>query len=205
MARRFTGGRLVVATRNPGKLQELRELLPAGVDLVPAGDLGLPEPEETGASFAENALIKARAAALGSGLPAGAVVCHVDGLPGVNSARWAEASGGYPAAMRRIHDELAARSGAFELADLGAHFACAVCLFWPEDGHHEGFEGRVDGELASPPRGSAGFGYDPIFVPAAGDGRTFAEMDAGDKHALSHRARAVRAMIAACFASPSVR
>ena len=206
-ARRFEGDRLVVATHNPGKLGEFQDLLPARIGLVPAGELGLPEPVEDGASFAGNALIKARAAALATGLPAladdsGFVVPGLDGAPGIESARWAGAGRDFRAAMRRVHDRLAARFGTFEAADRRARFVAALCLYWPDDGHHETFEGRVEGELAWPPRGAGGFGYDPIFVPAEGDGRTFAEMEPAEKHALSHRGRALRALAEACFAPP---
>ncbi len=203
MARTFTGDRLVVATHNPGKLAEFRDLLrPQGVEVVSAGELGLAEPVEEGESFAANGLIKARAAAGATDLPAvaddsGLVVHGLGGLPGVHSARWAKECGSFEAAMRRIHDELAARFGAFDAADRRAHFACVLCLCWP-DGHHETFEGRIDGEITWPPRGAGGFGYDPIFVPERGTG-TFAEMPPAEKHALSHRGRALRALIEACF------
>ena len=206
MARRaFTGDHLVVATHNRGKLAEFRDLLrPHGVEVVSAGELGLAEPAEDGGSFAANALIKARAAALATGLPAvaddsGLVVHGLDGLPGVRSARWAEECGSFEAAMRRVHDELAARFGAFDAADRSAHFACALCLFWP-DGHHEAVEGRVEGEIVWPPRGAGGFGYDPIFVPRTAT-LTFAEMPPREKHALSHRGQALRALVEACFRS----
>jgi XTP/dITP diphosphohydrolase len=208
VARRpFAGDRLVVATHNPGKLAEFRDLLPAGVTPVSAGELGLPEPVEDGRSFAENALIKARAAALAAGLPAvaddsGLVVAGLDGAPGIESARWAGPGRDFRAAMRRVHDGLGARFGAFEAADRRAAFVAALCLYWPEgDGHHEAVEGRVDGLLVWPPRGAGGFGYDPMFAPAGGDGRTFAEMDPAEKHALSHRGRALRALVEACFRS----
>ena len=207
MARRrpFTGDRLVVATHNPGKLAEFRALLPAGVTLVPAGELGLPEPVEDGATFAANALIKARAAASASGLPAladdsGLSVAGLDGAPGIESARGAGPGRDFRAAMRRVHDGLAARFGSFEAADRRAAFVAVLCLCWPDgDGHHEAAEGRVEGLLVWPPRGAGGFGYDPMFAPAEGDGRTFAEMSPAGKHALSHRGRALRALAAACF------
>lgn len=202
-ARSWTGDRLVVATHNPGKLREFRTLLgPLGIEVVSAGDLGLAEPAEEGADFAANARIKARAAAAAAGLPAladdsGLVVDGLGGRPGVHSARWAKECGSFEAAMRRLHDELAARFAAFDVADRRARFVCTVALCWP-DGHCETFEGRVEGEIIWPPRGAGGFGYDPVFVPAGASG-TFAEMPAAEKHAQSHRGRALRALVDACF------
>ena len=166
--RRITG-RLVIATHNPGKLREMRELLaPFGVEAVSAGELGLGEPEETGASFRENARIKAGAAATAAGLPAfsddsGIVVDALDGAPGIHSARWAGPSKNFEAAMREIDVRLHDR-GATTPQDRTAHFISALCVAWP-DGHTEEFEGRVDGTLVWPPRGDKGFGYDPMFLP----------------------------------------
>jgi XTP/dITP diphosphohydrolase len=203
--RPFSGDRLVLATHNAGKLAELAELLrPRGVTIVTAGALGLAEPAETGATFAENAALKARAAAAASGLPAladdsGLVVHALGGLPGVRSARWAGPGRDFASAIRLVLDALERRYGSFEAADPRASFVALLCLAWP-DGHAELFEGRVDGRLVAEPRGEHGFGYDPIFVPT-GETRTFAEMPAAEKHGLSHRARAVRALLAGCFAA----
>ncbi len=197
MARRLTGSRLVIASHNAGKVREIGDLVaPFGVTAAAAADLGLAEPEETGASFAENAALKAHAAAEASGLPAladdsGLVVPALGGLPGVHSARWAGPDRDFTAAMRRVEAALAGRD------DPSAHFTAALALAWP-DGHCETFEGRVDGALSFPPRGTRGFGYDPIFVPD-GHAVTFAEMEPAEKHAISHRARAFRKLVAACF------
>lgn len=199
MSRRFPGGRLVVATHNPGKLVELRALFaPFTADLVSAGELGLPEPEETGLTFIANAELKARAAATASGFPAladdsGLSVAALDGAPGIYSARWAGDTKDFGIAMARIRRELADKG----LATSPAWFTCALTLGFP-DGTCESFEGRIDGTLAFPPRGTRGFGYDPIFVPDGFD-TTFGEMDPDAKHAMSHRARAFSQLIAACF------
>jgi XTP/dITP diphosphohydrolase len=185
------GERLVVASHNPGKLAELAALFaPFGIEAVGAPALGLAEPEETGASFAENATIKALAAARASGLPAvaddsGFSVAALNGAPGVHTADWAmlpDGSRDYGVAMALTR----ARIG--EPADEGAWFTCCLALAWP-DGQVETFEGRVDGCWVWPPRGSRGFGYDPMFVPA-GEVETFGEMAPERKHAISHRARA---------------
>ncbi|MDJ0949958.1 MAG: RdgB/HAM1 family non-canonical purine NTP pyrophosphatase [Alphaproteobacteria bacterium] len=197
MARRFTGGRLVIASHNAGKVREIAALLaPYGVDAVSAGALDLPEPEETGDSFTANAALKARAAATGASLPAlsddsGLVIPALEGAPGIHSARWAGPERDFAAAMRRVERELAGKH------DRSAHFVCVLALAWP-DGHCECFEGRVYGALVWPPRGERGFGYDPIFVPRGHD-LTFGEMDPDAKHAISHRADAFRKLIAACF------
>jgi XTP/dITP diphosphohydrolase len=199
VARRFAGGRLVIASHNPGKVREIDDLLaPFGVATVGAAALGLPEPEETGATFAANAELKARAAARASGLPAladdsGLSVAALGGAPGIHSARWAGPDKDFAVAMARVWRELEARGA----ADRGAEFVCALSLCWP-DGHCETFEGRVAGDLVWPPRGAFGFGYDPIFVPAGGD-LTFGEMAPAEKHAISHRARAFAQLIDACF------
>ncbi len=196
-ARRALKGRIVAATHNSGKLREIRELFaPYGITAVGAAELGLAEPEETGATFAANATIKAEAAARAAGEPAladdsGLCVEALGGAPGIYSARWAE--GDFAAAMARVEWELKA---AHAPKPWRAHFVSALALAWP-DGATETFEGRVDGELVFPPRGTAGFGYDPIFRPD-GHERTFGEMSAEEKHglpadgslALSHRARA---------------
>jgi len=198
VARRLVGDRLVLASHNPGKAAEFRDLLaPFGIAVLSAADLGLAEPEETGTSFAENAVIKACAAAGAAGLPAladdsGLEVAALGGAPGIHSARWAD--GDFAAAMRRIERALEGKS------DRRARFVAALVLAWP-DGHCEVFEGVVEGTLVFPPRGSRGFGYDPIFV-ARGGTRTFGEMDPAEKHRISHRARAFAALRAACLAPP---
>jgi XTP/dITP diphosphohydrolase len=198
MARKLDrGGRLVVASHNPGKVREIGDLLePYGVAVVSAGDLGLPEPVEDGATFAENAAIKALAAARAAALPAladdsGLAVTALGGAPGIRSARWAGADKDFALAMRKVEDALAGH------ADRSASFVCALCLAWP-DGHAETFLGRVSGQLVWPPRGDRGFGYDPVFVPD-GHAVTFAEMEPAEKHAMSHRADAFRQLVAACF------
>jgi len=199
MARRLERGRLVIATHNPGKLVEIAELVaPYGVDAVSAGDLGLPEPEETGDSFAANAILKATAAANAAGLPAladdsGLAVDALDGDPGIYSARWAGPGKDFGAAMQKVEDALTAGG----TADRSARFVCALALAWP-DGHVECFEGTVEGTLVWPPRGARGFGYDPMFLPSGG-ARTFGEMEPAAKHAISHRASAFRRMVAACL------
>lgn len=199
MPRLLTESKLIVASHNPGKLTEIAALLaPCGIDTISAGELGLPEPEETGETFAENAALKALASALGADLPAladdsGLVIPALDGQPGLHSARWAEDANGardFNRAMQRVVDELAG-------GDAAAHFICALCLAWP-DGHTEIFEGRVEGRITWPMRGDKGFGYDAIFQPAGHD-MTFAEMEPAKKHAMSHRAAAFRKMIDACF------
>ena len=198
--RPFTGPELVVASHNPGKVQELRDLLvPLGVTAVSAADLGLRAPVEDGGTFAENARIKAWAAAQAAGRPAladasGLVVHGLDGAPGILSARWAAAAGGFPGAMARVEKELGAPAGA---PDRTAHFTAALALAWP-DGHVEEFQGRVDGALVWPPRGEHGFGYDPMFV-AQGHSKTFAELAPATKRAISHRADAFRKLIDGCF------
>ena len=196
------GERLVIATHNPGKLREIAELIePLGIACVGAEELGLPEPEEIGNTFLDNADLKAREAADLSGLPAlsddsGMCVDALHGLPGIFSARWAEDGDGnrdWMRAMERVWTRLEA---AGPDASRDAHFACALSLAWPNDGQIEGFEGRVDGTLVWPPRGDNGFGYDPMFVPA-GHERTFGEMDPAEKHTISHRARAFEKLLAA--------
>ena len=194
--------KLVIATHNPGKLREIRDLLaPLGIDCVSAAELGLPEPEEIGNSFVDNADLKAREAADLSGLPAladdsGIAVDALHGLPGIFSARWAEDEAGnrdFGRAMERVWREVEAAG-----PDAGhdAHFACALSLAWPDDGQVQSFEGRVDGTLIWPPRGDKGFGYDPMFVPVGYD-QTFGEMDPEEKHRISHRADAFRKLVAA--------
>lgn len=200
--RHFAGPRLVVATHNPGKLREIAVLLrPYVGEIVAAGDLGLPEPEETGTTFVANAELKALAAATGAGEPAladdsGLVVPALDGAPGIYSARWCGPGRDFGAAMERVERELLALG---PHASRKAHFVAALTLAWP-DGHCETFEGYVHGRLTWPPRGNRGFGYDPIFIPDGLD-ITFGEMDPAAKHAMSHRADAFRRLVAACFAA----
>jgi XTP/dITP diphosphohydrolase len=202
-------GRIVIATHNPGKLREMRELLaPYGIDAVSAGELGLGEPEETGTSFRDNARIKAQAAANASGLPAfaddsGLAVDALDGEPGIHSARWAGDDKNFARAMETIEAKLHER-GADRQELRKARFVSALCVAWPE-GHLEEFEATVEGTLVWPPRGTAGFGYDPMFLPD-GHTRTFGEMTADEKHGLppkgqglSHRARAFLKLAAACL------
>ncbi len=197
MARRFGGGRLVIASHNAGKVREIAFLLkPYDAQIVSAAELGLAEPEETGTTFAANAELKALAAARAAGSPAladdsGLAVKALDGQPGIHSARWAGPERDFAAAMGRIEHALGPD------ADRRARFVSALTLAWP-DGHRETREGRVTGTLVWPPRGDNGFGYDPMFLP---DGLeiTFGEMAPDDKHVISHRANAFRKLIAACF------
>jgi XTP/dITP diphosphohydrolase len=202
-------GKLVIATHNPGKLAEMRELLaPHGVEAVSAGDLGLGEPEETGDTFEANARIKAVAAAKAARLPAfaddsGIVVDALDGAPGIHSARWAGPNKDFGAAMAQI-ERLLRERGATARDQRGAHFVSALCVAWP-DHHIEEVEARVDGTLVWPPRGTAGFGYDPMFMPNGFD-RTFGEMTSIEKHGLpplglglSHRARAFVKLAEICL------
>jgi XTP/dITP diphosphohydrolase len=203
--RRLTG-KVVIATHNPGELTELRDLLaPYGVEAVSAGELDLPEPEETGSTFIENARIKAHAATKATGLPAfaddsGLAVDALGGEPGIYSARWAGPSKDFARAMQTIEDKLKA----LNTSNRKAQFVAALCIAWP-DGHTEDFEARVEGTLVWPPRGDKGFGYDPMFLPNGFD-RTFGEMNADEKHGLpprgkglSHRARAFVQLAEACL------
>jgi XTP/dITP diphosphohydrolase len=190
-------GRVVVASHNSGKVREIAALLaPLGVEAVPAASLRLIEPEETEATFAGNAALKARAAAEASGLPAladdsGLEVFALEGAPGVYSARWAGPAKDFKVAMARVHEQLAARPG----ADRGARFVCALALAQP-DGTVQVFEGEARGRIVWPPRGEKGFGYDPIFQPD-GHERTFGEMAHEEKLPLTHRARAFEKLLAA--------
>jgi XTP/dITP diphosphohydrolase len=206
--RRITG-KLVIATHNPGKLAEMRELLaPHGIEAVSAGELGLPEPDETGDSFAANARIKAVSAAMATQLPAfaddsGLAVDALDGAPGIFSARWAGPSKDFGAAMARI-ERLLQERGAREASQRRAHFVSALCVAWP-DGHLEEVEAEAAGTLVWPPRGNAGFGYDPMFLPV-GFSRSFGEMTSLEKHGLpplglglSHRARAFVKLAEICL------
>ena len=212
--RKLAPGKLVIASHNEGKVREIRDLLgPFGIDPVSAAELDLPEPDEIGTTFIDNADLKARQAADLSGLPAladdsGLCVEALDNRPGIFSARWAldpdatvppDAGPGeihgardFGRAMRRVHDEIEALGPE---ANRNAHFVCALALVWP-DGRSEWFEGRVEGSLVWPPRGDRGFGYDPMFVPA-GHELTFGEMDPEQKHRISHRADAFRKLVEA--------
>jgi XTP/dITP diphosphohydrolase len=197
-ARRYRESRLLLATHNPGKVKEFERLLaPTGVALDGMGHL--PAPEETGQTFLENARIKARAAVAATGRPALAddsgLACRgLDGAPGVESARWAGPDQDFAHAMRRVHDALERRFDGFERADKACAFVAVLVLAWP-DGHEEVAEGRLEGTLAWPPRGAGGFGYDAMVVPA-GETRTCAQLSPYEKGAISHRGRAVRALMA---------
>jgi XTP/dITP diphosphohydrolase len=212
--RKLQPGKLVIASHNMGKVREIKDLLgPYGVKPVSAAELDLPEPDEIGATFVDNADLKAREAADLSGLPAladdsGLCVDALDGRPGIFSARWAlsadprvapangpgevEGPRDFDLAMRRVWEALEAQGPE---ASRNAHFVCALAVCWP-DGRSEWFEGRVEGCLVWPPRGASGFGYDPMFVPAGRD-LTFGEMDPAEKHRISHRADAFRKLVAA--------
>ena len=200
--RKLGPGKLVIASHNPGKVKEIAALLePYGIETVSAAALDLPEPEETGTTFVVNAELKARSAADLSGLPAladdsGLCVEALNGDPGVYTANWAETPSGrdWDLAMRKVEDALNAKGPA---VSRDAHFVCVLALAWP-DGHVEWFEGRAEGKLTWPPRGTVGFGYDPVFVPTGHD-RSYAELDPAEKHAISHRADAFRQMVAAVF------
>jgi XTP/dITP diphosphohydrolase len=208
VSRKLTGP-VVIATQNPGKLVEMRELLaPYGIAAQSAGELGLPEPKETGTTFAANARLKAMAAAKATGKVAfaddsGLVVDALDGEPGIHSARWAGPDKDFRFAMNKIQTLLIER-GARVPKQRRCHFVAALCLAWP-DGHTEEFEGRVDGVAVWPPRGDKGFGYDPLLMPDGHD-RTFGQMSAEEKHGLppkgkglSHRARAFVKLAEACL------
>ena len=199
---RGIGEKLVIATHNDGKFREISALLePFGIECLSAKALDLPEAEETGVSFVDNAEIKAREAADLTGLPAladdsGLCVDALGGMPGIFSARWAEERAGgrdFRVAMERVWEQLEA-CGPRTTRD--AHFICALSIAWPNDGQCESFEGRVDGSLVWPPRGDKGFGYDPMFV-AAGREETFGEMDPAEKHRISHRAQAFGKLVKA--------
>ncbi len=209
-AHRKVTGPLVIATHNPGKLAEMRELLvPYGIEAVSAAELGLPAPEESGSTFRANARHKALSAASAAGMAAfaddsGLAVDALGGAPGVHSARWAGAHKDFRRAMELIEEKLRER-GTRAPAERRAHFVSALCVAWP-DRHVEEFEARVDGTLVWPPRGAHGFGYDPMFLPD-GHARTFGEMTREEKHSLppagrglSHRARAFLKLAEACLA-----
>ncbi len=196
MTRKLETKKLVVATHNEGKLKELAELLaPYAIEVVSSSDLNLPEPEETGNTFAENAAIKALAAAKASGLPAladdsGLEVLALGGKPGIYSARWAP-DGNFQQAMSKINDMLTGNP------ERGANFTCALVIAWPDE-HTELFEGKVFGNLCWPPMGDNGFGYDPFFVPD-GYGESFGVLNAETKQKISHRSRAFAQFITNCF------
>jgi len=196
MARRFVGSKLVIASHNPGKVIEIAALLaPYRVETLGAAELGLAEPEETGATFEANAALKARAAALTTNLPAladdsGLVVPALGGAPGIYSARWAEPGRDFKVAMERVNRELGDK-------DRSAAFVSVLALAWP-DGEEALFRGEVHGRLTWPPRGENGFGYDPIFVPED-QKQTYGEMTLTEKFATDHRARAFAKLVAACF------
>ncbi|NOD93945.1 RdgB/HAM1 family non-canonical purine NTP pyrophosphatase [Ruegeria sp. HKCCD4884] len=202
MTRKFDGDRLLVATHNKGKLEEMAHLLePFGVTVVGAGEMNLPEPEETEDTFVGNARIKAHAAAKATSLPAlsddsGITIDALDGAPGVYTADWAETANGrdFLMAMTRAHNELEAKNAPHPRT---AQFRCTLVLAWP-DGHDEVFEGIAPGHLVWPIRGKDGFGYDPMFVPDGHD-ITFAEMDRWEKNKISHRGRAVEKFVKGCF------
>ena len=202
-------GKVVIATHNPGKLKEMRKLLrPHGIETISAGDLGLDEPIENGTSFADNAKIKAVAAAHASQLPAladdsGLSVEALDGAPGIHSARWAGEKKDFARAMKTVEEKLKLKGATSPSMRRGA-FIAVLCLAWP-DGEIATFEGRVDGTIVWPPRGAQGFGYDPLFLPDGFD-RTFGEMSSEEKHGLpprgqglSHRARAFLKLAGSCL------
>ena len=205
---RRVSGKIVIATHNSGKLRQMRELLePYGIEAVSAGELNLPEPEETGATFIENAVIKARAATDATGLPAfaddsGLCVDALNGDPGIYSARWAE-NDDFAGAMALVDTKM--REAGAATQNRGGHFVSALAVTWP-DGHQEIVEGKVFGQIVWPPRGEKGFGYDPFFLPDDHD-LTFGEMSSEEKHgipadgseALSHRARAFQMLADACL------
>lgn len=195
-----SGARIVLATHNPGKAKELHEILGGQFAIVTAGELALVEPEETESTFAGNALLKARTAAQATGLIAmaddsGLSVAALDGAPGIYSARWAGPDKDFTLAMAKVEERLAEAAEPSEDQDRSAWFTCALAVAWP-DGPGVVVEGRVDGALTFPPRGTRGFGYDPIFTPVGHD-QTFGEMDPAQKDAMSHRAIAFAKLKAA--------
>lgn len=199
MTRRLAGGKLVVASHNPGKVHEIAALMaPFNIETISASSIKLAEPEETEATFAGNALIKAKAAAIASKLPAladdsGLCVDAIDGQPGIYSARWAGPTKDFQLAMFTLHERMQQANATTH----SAHFTCALALAWP-NGESEVFEGEVAGEIVWPPRGDLGFGYDPIFVPK-GHVLTFGEMPPAQKHGMSHRAHAFKKFVSACL------
>ncbi len=200
MPRRFSEPRLVVASHNAGKVREIADLLaPFGLDITSAGQLNLPEPEETGDTFIANAELKAKAAVTGANMPAladdsGLAVEGLDGDPGLYSARWAGPERDFNAAMALVQEKLG------DNPNRRAYFVSALSLAWP-DGHVESFEGRIYGDMVWPPRGDGGFGYDPMFLPDGYD-LTFGELDYDKKQRISHRALAFQKLIDGCFREP---
>lgn len=198
---KFSEKKLVVASHNPGKIREIRELLaPYSIEVLGGNEFNLSEPEENADSFKGNAQIKSRYFARHTSLPSlsddsGLVIPALNGQPGIHSARWAGEKKNFTLAMQRIEKELKEKAGKAE--GQPAHFVCALSLCLP-GGRTSNFEGKVFGALTFPPRGEKGFGYDPIFIPE-GYCVTFGEMDATQKHAISHRARAFRKFVDACF------
>ena len=199
--RQFAEDQLLIATHNKGKLREIQALFDGfGFSVISASSLALAEPEETEASFRGNALLKARAAAAATNLPAladdsGLVVTALDGAPGIYSARWAGPDGDFDSAMQRVNDELTQVNA----DDMSAYFVCALALVWP-DGDEICVEGQVTGQITWPPRGKFGFGYDAIFQPT-GHSQSFGEMDPATKHTISHRADAFEQLIAQVFST----
>ena len=199
MPRKFRETKIVIASHNEGKVSEIADLLiPLGISIISSRDINLPEPEETGTSFIENAELKARVAAKLSGLPAiaddsGLCISALGGAPGIYSARWAGENKNFNTAMERVADALL-MSGQY---DKTAHFHCALSLCWP-DGACETFEGVLAGKLIWPAKGDRGFGYDPMFVPN-GYTQSFGEMDPAKKHAMSHRSIAFQKLLSTCF------
>ncbi|MCD6035346.1 MAG: Nucleoside-triphosphatase [Rickettsiales bacterium] len=204
MPRLFKESSLLIASGNNGKIKEIQELLaPYPVKVRSTAEFTLEEPEEDADSFTGNALIKAKYYSEQTGLPAladdsGLVIPALGGKPGIHSARWAGPDKDFDKASNRIRQELFAVHGDEYTINDPAWFACVLAIYWPEDGHSETFEGRVDGHLQFPPKGEHGFGYDPIFVPE-NETRTFAQMESKEKHTLSHRARAFNALVKGCF------
>ena len=203
MPRKLEAGKLVIASHNAGKVREIHDLLsPFGMEVISAGELNLPEPDETGDTYIENSLIKSQAAALASGLPAladdsGLSVNILSGAPGIYSARWAGPRKDFQRAMKKVQDAIEEYDTTEQKADRSASFICALSIAWP-DGHTEVFEGRVEGHMVWPARGEKGFGYDPTFQPEGFD-ITFGEMDPPAKHAMSHRADAFKQLVENCF------
>jgi XTP/dITP diphosphohydrolase len=198
MPRRFDGGKLVIASHNPGKVVEITALLaPYRIEGLGAAELGLAEPDETGTTFEANAMLKAHAATTATGLPAladdsGLVVPALDGAPGIYSARWAGPGKDFSVAMARVHRELGDK-------DRAASFVSVLALAWP-DGEAALFRGEIAGTLTWPPRGDNGFGYDPMFIPE-GYEQTFGELSSDEKYRIDHRSRAFAKLVAACFGS----
>lgn len=194
MPKKFTGKKLLVASGNAGKVLEITKLLePFAIEVLSAKDFNLVEPPETGKTFIENAEIKARYYGTATNLPAladdsGLCVAALHGKPGIHSARWAGAGKDFDLAIRRIESEIGNNP------DRNAYFACALSLYWPDDGHIESVEGTIHGSLTFPPRGTLGFGYDPIFI-ATDYNKTFAEISPEEKHKISHRAKAFEKLL----------